>query len=82
MTNLALDISKFPAAKRTMERVGPQFAKRVYYRRNKIIAKAACQMADLLERQSELLVGLGMCEVAREACKEIRQLRLLAALES
>ena len=38
-------------------------------------------MADLLERQSVLLADLGMRRVARDACREVRQLRLLAALE-
>lgn len=45
------------------------------------MTKAACQMADLLERQSKLLADLGMSQFARDACNEVRHLRLLAALE-
>ena len=45
------------------------------------MTKAAHQMADLLERQSELLADLGMRGIARQACREVRQLRLLAALD-
>jgi len=45
------------------------------------MTKAACEMADLLERQSRLMAELGMFRDARRACREVRHLRLLAALE-
>ncbi len=82
MKTLALDSLRLPVAKRTMRKVAPRFVKHFRDGRKEILTKAACQMADLLEQQSALLSDLGMCQVAREACKEVRQLRLLAALEA
>lgn len=81
MKTLALDSLRFPLAKQAMGRVAPRFVKHLRDGRKEIMTKAACQMADLLEKQSTLLADLGMSQVAREACKEVRQLRLLAALE-
>ena len=81
MTSHALDPSKFPMIERTTLRVGPQIITRLFNERKELMTKAARQMADLLEQQSELLADLGMQRVAQDACKEARQLRLLAALE-
>ena len=69
-----------PPAIRTRLRIRPQIVTDFYDGRKKLMTKAARQMADLLERQSELLTELGMRRVARDACREVRQLRLLAAL--
>jgi len=77
----ALENLRIPAPERNMERAAPRIVKHLHLGRKKIMTKAACQMADLLERQSELLADLGMSKIARQACKEVRQLRLLAALE-
>ena len=81
MTTLGLDTSTFPAVGRTRVSFGPHVVSHPYLGGKEMVTRAACQMADLLERQSELLADLGMRRVAREACKEVRQLRLLAALE-
>ena len=77
----ALDSLRFPAPERTMDSAAPRIVRHLNLGTKKIMTKAACQMADLLERQSELLADLGMRHTARQACKEVRQLRLLAALE-
>ena len=76
-----LDSSTIPAMTRTAARFRPRLVGRSTCGGKKIVTRAACQMADLLERQSVLLADLGMRRVARDACREVRQLRLLAALE-
>jgi len=45
------------------------------------MTKAACLMARQLELQSQILAEEGMSLPARDACREVRQLRLLAALD-
>lgn len=77
----ALDSLRFAAKQRRTDRVAPRIAKNLNHGRKRIMTVAACQMADLLERQSALLAELGMRQTARQACREVRQLRLLAALD-
>lgn len=46
------------------------------------VPHAALTLADLLERQALFLTDLRLRGAAREAADEVRQLRLLAAIEA
>ena len=77
----ALDSLKSVAKGPAPRGVTPRIVKSLSNGKKRIMTAAACQMADLLERQSALLVELGMFQTAQQACLEVRQLRLLAALD-
>jgi len=78
MTKQAAGIS--PLNERRRRVIGSKFAALFGRGSRSLSASAARQMADLLERQSVMLAQSGMHRFAREACAEVRRLRLLAAL--